>query len=748
MGAKEEKMRSRRFATALVLTGFLLLLQFAAHSQIGGVLDYTGYYPGLQPGTYSMRFALYDAPSGGTRIWPIGTAYERHPFVSVSGGRFTVKLGSQGSPLTSLPSSAYLDVGVCAPAGSACQGFEPLPARLPIGGFSSTSTETPLPAETPVGTESPQVGSETLAWLLAGNAATVAGVDFLGTTDAVPLEIRVANQPVLRLEPNAMGPNVIGGQAQNNVSIGVYGATISGGGGPAGPHSITAEFGTIGGGLKNLVSGRYGTIAGGQWNIAGSFATVGGGVSNTATGWGSTVAGGQSNEASSGSAAVGGGEENTASGSWATVAGGVANSASGDSSFIGGGQYNTASGDFSFAAGTHAKAFHNGTFVWADSAGLDFQSTDEDQFLVRAFGGALFNVGVSRFGMIVSSGRMHFTSPLADALPPYSSFAVVGLNSRSEDDAVGVWGHAGGAPPVRRPYAQTGVLGTSISGYGVMGTIEGSAQGLAAGFFEALSKTGATFAVSGINHSTSNESAGGYFSGETGVLAETDYAGKAVLAKVDRLEAGYATGYAVYAEGGKVGVYGEGGPVWYSTYQGGGATPNPTYGVYGKASGPQSYGVYSEGNSHVEGTLTWTPKKGYVSVGPWAFDTNDWWAVEGSTEIRPPDDCPGDYLWDGVYFASVQLPHGVRLTRVEFHWKDAAPDFDCTFRLRRTDLAGGIADIAVVKSQGSAGAKASSQAILDHGVDNQTGAYLLSADMGCKTWFYGAVIEYEVSEPY
>jgi hypothetical protein len=51
---------------------------------------------------------------------------------------------------------------------------------------------------------------------------------------------------------------------------------------------------------------------------------------------------------------------------------------------------NTAQGDYSFAAGHRAKANHDGAFVWADSGDVDFGSTANDQFAVRADGGAWF----------------------------------------------------------------------------------------------------------------------------------------------------------------------------------------------------------------------------------------------------------------------------------------------------------------------------------------------------------------------
>jgi hypothetical protein len=161
---------------------------------------------------------------------------------------------------------------------------------------------------------------------------------------------------------NANGsPNVIGGSSINYVSSGVIGATIVGGGVVVDPYdfvpytnSVTANFGTVSGGIGNTVS-----------DVAG---TVGGGAQNTASG---------------NCAAVGGGQLNTASGAGATVPGG---------------ELNTASGIDSFAAGENAQAVNDGTFVWADASGGTFASTAGNQFAVRASGGVLLAADVQLSG--------------------------------------------------------------------------------------------------------------------------------------------------------------------------------------------------------------------------------------------------------------------------------------------------------------------------------------------------------------
>ena len=67
----------------------------------------------------------------------------------------------------------------------------------------------------------------------------------------------------LTIQQNANGsPNVIGGSSVNFVSSGVEGATIGGGGttnylGFAYSNSVTGNFGTVGGGLRQNTAGGY-----------------------------------------------------------------------------------------------------------------------------------------------------------------------------------------------------------------------------------------------------------------------------------------------------------------------------------------------------------------------------------------------------------------------------------------------------------------------------------------------------------
>ncbi|OFW36251.1 MAG: hypothetical protein A3J28_05125 [Acidobacteria bacterium RIFCSPLOWO2_12_FULL_60_22] len=109
--------------------------------------------------------------------------------------------------------------------------------------------------------------------------------------------------------------SLIAGFSGNNITPGVVGGTISGGGATANTNSVTDDFGTVSGGANN----RAGDNAGATSDK--TYATVAGGFANIAIGQYATLGGGFQNVASGQFATVGGGIENTASGQKATVSG-------------------------------------------------------------------------------------------------------------------------------------------------------------------------------------------------------------------------------------------------------------------------------------------------------------------------------------------------------------------------------------------------------------------------------------------
>ncbi len=483
-------MKNSAFLVPVALALFLTLnLQpSTAHAQ-GTAFTYQGRLDdGGAPanGSYDFRFRLASDPLANNYA---GSANLTNG-IAVSNGLFTTTLDFGPGIFTG--SNYWLEVDVRTNGGSSYTALSPLQAltptpyaimansasnllgALPAGQISGTIASAALPASPSFpgvvtadafsgnGANVTNVNAATLGglsapnfWQLGGN--NVAGGQFLGSTNNQPLELWAGDLRALRLEPGTGGsgaPNVIGGSPLNYVSVGVEGATIGGGGatnyfGSSYTNSVTAAFGTVGGGANNTASGPMDTVGGGYANqiagdsrneglsvIAGGYnnsiltnadySAIGGGLDNRIYGdtndfgtgviaggdantinsnsWNSfiggglgntigsicdysLIGGGYNNTASSAVAVVGGGSENTASGSASVVSGGYNNTASNAWATVPGGAANVAGGDYSFAAGREALALYQGDFVWADSRNAPFVSTGTNQFLIRAAGG-------------------------------------------------------------------------------------------------------------------------------------------------------------------------------------------------------------------------------------------------------------------------------------------------------------------------------------------------------------------------
>jgi len=224
------------------------------------------------------------------------------------------------------------------------------------------------------------VNAATLGGLGSGAFAQVGAQNTFTTTQTIEgnLNLTGSINKTLTLQGNLngslgdIGANLIGGFGGsssvpgNSVASGVLGATIAGGGG-----SHPAQFGFV----PNTVTASWGTVGGGGLNtVGGLFATVAGGHKNTATDYAATV---------------GGGFQNFAEGTIATVSGGTLNQANGMASVVPGGYKNVANGDYSFAAGFNATAINVGSFVWGDGNGLT-TDTGPYQFVAQASGGFTF----------------------------------------------------------------------------------------------------------------------------------------------------------------------------------------------------------------------------------------------------------------------------------------------------------------------------------------------------------------------
>lgn len=273
---------------------------------------------------------------------------------------------------------------------------------------------------TPIGVEGAVPGTENGYGLFTSDDGRIEGT--LATTSGH--EVTVDGHRAARLGPVASdfngdqaGGNVLLGFEENTVGDGVIGATV-GGGGKAGTHTVnstsrdnhhlvTGEYGTIAGGYNNRASGlssvgggRWNTadgtkctIGGGQGNTSGgesfyNFATVAGGTGNTAGNTHATVGGGSTNDATGESTTIAGGFHNSATTAYATVGGGHDSEASGTYATVPGGRENVADASHSLAAGRLADtAGNDGAFVWGDGSSKTVTAGASDQVVFQAGGG-------------------------------------------------------------------------------------------------------------------------------------------------------------------------------------------------------------------------------------------------------------------------------------------------------------------------------------------------------------------------
>jgi len=268
-----------------------------------------------------------------------------------------------------------------------------------------------------------------------------------------------------------ISPNVIEGFEANSPEEGVSGAVISGGGRPAFPNRVMGDFGSVGGGDGNIAGDRavvaggsnntaigfraivgggsnnsarfeHATVAGGTGNIAGATrTTVSGGCSNTAGGIDATVSGGSGNIAGDTHATVsggtknkannldttiGGGSGNTASGSYATVSGGSNNTAGGFGATVSGGSGNSVKGSNGTTGGGLGNRVSSNYSTVAGGLGNIAGTSDGDRSDSRyaAVGGGRDNIA-DGFGSSVGGGAQNHAGGVFSMVPGgFSNFAL------------------------------------------------------------------------------------------------------------------------------------------------------------------------------------------------------------------------------------------------------------------------------------------------------------------------------------
>lgn len=429
-----------------VLFCFLGLKTFSQ----GTAFQYQGQLSlGAKPaeGKFDWRVSLFDADVGGNLAGPINTNVN----VAVVGGWFTTTLDF--GPKAFLGDARWIELSV-RPAGAGA--FTPLTPRQPIasapyamfavtpagpaGPVGATGPAGPPGPPGPVGPVGPQGppgepgtgGGAGDGWALLGNAGTDPAVNFLGTTDGAPLVLRVANQPVWRLEAQPSGVRIIGGR-DNSVDAGSTNSAVLSGR----QHAIAAaahesvivggfdneiqrdqRSAFIGGGARNAIrqDNQHAVIVGGRDNRIGTNTVislvVGGGenvIANNVDG--GVMVGGfrndilgsnNSNRREIAPVLIGGSDNEIGrESSWAVILGGDNNRIGTNcaSAITLGGTNNLVADNcgFSFAAGRRTRVNHVGAFVWADSQNASFASAGVNTFNVRAEGGVHWSADTSLF---------------------------------------------------------------------------------------------------------------------------------------------------------------------------------------------------------------------------------------------------------------------------------------------------------------------------------------------------------------
>ena len=199
----------------------------------------------------------------------------------------------------------------------------------------------------------------------------------------------------------------LGGGLNNSIQTNAYRSFL--GGGYNNSIQLNDYYSFLGGGTNNSIQANasYSVLGGGQDNsiqLVAYYSFLGGGLDNSI----------QTNAQYS---VLGGGRSNVVSGVGAVVVGGgfdgsstLGNTASGAASVVVGGCNNAALGNFSFAAGYGAQANYKGDFVWADSQVANFNSTANDQFLIRVQGGVGINTNNPNGAALNVNGSVVATS--------------------------------------------------------------------------------------------------------------------------------------------------------------------------------------------------------------------------------------------------------------------------------------------------------------------------------------------------
>jgi len=410
-------MKTTKYPCLSIWTATILLASLVQAAAQSTAFTYQGrLFIGDVPanGLYDLQFTNYDAATLGNALGGFNTNA-----LAVTNGLFTVTLNF-GAVFDGTP--RWLEISERTNGTGAFATLAPrqLLAAAPYATYAASAGSVPgLTIVQNGGAPNVIEGSTANSVESAVQGATIGGGDN-NTIQANADQATIGGGDGNLIQTGASEATIGGGDGHH---ISASEATIGGGRG----HSIGpfAHHATIGGGENNGIedNSHHATIGGGQNNAIwtnSSFATISGGggsrgnriahyADNAAIGGGynntigdnaasATIGGGANNaiqNISPGSIIAGGAGNGILSGSTnATIGGGEGNmiQSTGNYATIPGGRDNIAT-NFAFAAGTGAQAVNQGAFVWADSSGPIFSSTANNQFAVRATGGAAFQLG-------------------------------------------------------------------------------------------------------------------------------------------------------------------------------------------------------------------------------------------------------------------------------------------------------------------------------------------------------------------
>jgi hypothetical protein len=158
------------------------------------------------------------------------------------------------------------------------------------------------------------------------------------------------------------------------------------------------------------------------------------------------------------------------------------------------------------------------------------------------------------------------------------------------------------------------------------------------------------------------------------------------------------------------------------------------------------HAIWSEGDTHINGNLTWVTRTSYIAVSAAAFVPQ-----EETYDYTNQGYQLGTSTTDSEYYAHVQLPHGSRVISMTFYWYDVFGGLiDASCKLYRNDMANNTEQqMAEVWSFGDGGDGSSNTSSVTYpDIDNQRYSYYLEWVLDSSLRGYGVVITYEYTEPY